>query len=143
MVWNNLLNFGTFFLILFNKIDDALIRRVGEKVKSLIDRFKKPTSPKPISKAVKTALEQAVYEKENRRYLAALQITDEVLREDPNIPVAMFIKATILWEGFQDSYTAKLGLQRVKQLVPNKKNRLNHLASELIEKIERTRNAKR
>jgi hypothetical protein len=67
---------------------------------------------------------------------------DDVLKDDPNIPVAAFIKATILWEGFKDSYTAKLGLQRVKQLVPNKNDRLNHMASELIAEIEGSRYVK-
>ena len=60
-----------------------------------------------------------------------LPLVDEVLKDDPNIPEAAFIKATILWEGFKDSYTAKLGLQRVKQLVHNKNDRLNHRVGRL------------
>ncbi len=142
MVWINLLNFGAFLLKLFNKIDDALNRLVKDKVKSLINLLKKPTSTTLLSEEVKTALEKAVYEKEDRRYLEALQVVDEVLKDDPNIPEATFIKAAILWEGFKDPYTAKLGLQRVKELVPKKNDRLNHMASELIEEIERSRNVK-
>jgi len=48
----------------------------------------------------------------------------------------------ILWEGFKDSYTAKLGLQRVKELVPKKKDRLNQLAADLIDEIEGSRSVK-
>jgi hypothetical protein len=109
-------------------------------MKSLIDRLKKRPIPKQLSKEYKGALEEAVNEKGHRRYIEALHIVDDILKDDPNIPVAAFIKATILWEGFQDSYTAKLGLQRVKQLVPNKKDRLHLMAAELIAEIERSKN---
>lgn len=106
----------------------------------IVKLFKKPKSNELISDEVKTALERAVYEKENRRYSEALFIVDGVLKDDPNIPVATFIKATILWEGFKDSYTAKLGLQRVKELVPKRNDKLNQMASELMKEIERSRN---
>jgi len=90
-----------------------------------------------ISDEVKSALEKAIHEKDAGRYLEALHILDEIIREDPDNPVAVYIKAVTLWEGFKDSYTTKLGLQRVKQLVPRKKDKLNRMASELMEKIER------
>jgi hypothetical protein len=105
-----------------------------------VNLFKKPRSTALISDEVKTALERAVYEKENGRYREALYIVDGVLKDDPNIPVATFIKAAILWEGFKDSYTAKLGLQRVKMLVPKKNDKFNQMASELMKEIERSRN---
>jgi len=89
-----------------------------------------------ISDEVKTALEKAIYEKDAGRYTEALHILDEIIREDPDIPMAMIVKSVVLWEGFKDSYTAKLGLQRVKQLVPRKKDKLNRMASELMEEIE-------
>ena len=127
---------------LFDKIHGALNQLVRVKVKSFISLFKKPRSTTLLSGEVKTALEKAVFEKDIGRYTEALYIVDDVLKDDPNIPVAAFIKATILWEGFKDSYTAKLGLQRVKQLVPNKNDRLNHMASELIAEIEGSRYVK-
>jgi len=111
-------------------------------VKSFINHIKRPKSTTLLSDEVKTCLEKAVFEKDAGRYTEALRIVDEVLKDDPKIPLAAFIKATILWEGFKDSYTAKLGLQRVRQLVPNKNDRLHLMASELIEKIKRSRNVK-
>jgi hypothetical protein len=51
--------------------------------------------------------------------------------------LVLFVKSLILWEGFKDSYTPRLGLQRVKELFPKKKDKLNRMATELIEKIER------
>jgi hypothetical protein len=127
---------------LFDKIHGALNQFVRDKVKSFMSLRKKPRSTTLLSGEVKTALEKAVFEKDIGRYTEALYIVDDVLKDDPNIPVAAFIKATILWEGFKDSYTAKLGLQRVKQLVPNKNERLNHMASELIAEIEGSRYVK-
>jgi len=96
-----------------------------------------PRSTARISEEVKAALEKAIHEKDSGRYTQALHIVDEIIREDPDIPMALIVKSVILWEGFKDSYTAKLGLQRVKQLVPRKKDKIHRMASELMEKIER------
>ena len=111
-------------------------------MKSFINRFIRPKATTLLSDEIRTALEKAVYEKDIGRYTEALHIVDELLKDDPNIPLAAYIKATILWDGFKDSYTAKLGLKRVKQLVPNKNNSLYHMASELMEEIERSRKVK-
>jgi hypothetical protein len=111
-------------------------------VKPFASCFKRSRFSAPLSDDVKSLLEEAVHEKDNRRYKEALNMVDGVLKDDPDNPVATYIKATILWEGFGDSYTAKLGIQRVKQLVPSKSAKLNQMASELIETIERSRNVK-
>lgn len=92
-----------------------------------------------LSDEVKSALEMAVSEKNAGRYKEAFQIVDAVLKDDPNIPVAALIKATIIWEGFKDPYLAKLGIKSVKHLVPNKNDRINRMASELMEEIERSK----
>ena len=87
---------------------------------------RRPRSPTLLSDNIKVALEKDVLEKDTGRYREALHIVDDVLKDDPNFPLAAFIKATILWEGFKDSYTAKLGLQRVKQLVSSRNDKLYH-----------------
>jgi hypothetical protein len=111
-------------------------------VKPFASCFRRSRFSAPLSDEVKSVLEKAVHAKDNRRYREALNMVDGVLKVDPDNPVATYIKAAILWEGFGDSYTAKLGIQRVKQLVPSKNAKLNQMASELIETIERSRNAK-
>ena len=121
------MNPGTLTLKLINKI---------------VSLFKMPRSTPLISDEVKTALEKAIHEKDAGRYIQALHIVDDILKDDPDIPLATLVKATILWEGFKDPYTAQLGLQRVKELVPQKKDRLNQMASELMEEIEGSRNVK-
>ena len=135
----DLLSFGKVTVTLKDKIDDAWNRLIRNKVKSFIQQFKRPKPTALLSDDVKSALEKAVSEKDTGRYREALHIVDDVLKDDPNIPAATLIKATILWEGYKDSYTAKLGLQRVKQLVPNNNDRINRLASELMEEIERSK----
>ena len=99
--------------------------------------FRIKRSSTKISDEVRTALEKAIHAKDAGRYSEALHIVDEIIKEDPDIPMALLVKSVILWEGFKDSYTAKLGLQRVKKLVPRKKDKLHGMASELMEKIER------
>ena len=128
-------------MTLKDKIDDAWNRLIRNKVKSFIQQIKRPKPTTLLSDEIKSALEKAVFEKDTGRFKEALQIVNAVLKDDPNIPVAALIKATILWEGYKDSYTAKLGLKSVKLLVPNRNDRINRMASELMEEIERSRNA--
>jgi len=104
--------------------------------------FRIPRSTTRVSDEVKAELEKALHEKDAGRYTEALHILDKIIADDPDIPVALYIKAVIMWEGSKDSYTAKLGLQRVMELAPKKKDRLNQLASELIDEIEGKRSLK-
>jgi len=43
----------------------------------------------------------------SKRHDLALKCADEVLAADPDFPEALFIKAQILWEGYQDAAAAK------------------------------------
>jgi hypothetical protein len=99
--------------------------------------FRIQRSSTKISDEVRTALKRAIHEKDAGRPTEALHILDEIIREDPDNPMALFVKSVILWEDFKDPTISKLGLQRVKQLVPRKKDKLNRMASELMENIER------
>jgi hypothetical protein len=50
--------------------------------------------------------------------------------------MAEFLKALILWGGYGDSNTAKWGLKRVMELVPDKDHNLHCAASELLVEID-------
>ena len=63
-------------------------------------------------------LQQARYHKMNQRYGEALQFVDGALNQAPDFPDALFLKAQILWEGYQDSRTAKECIREVMQLLP-------------------------
>ena len=50
----------------------------------------------------------------------ALIIIENVLAKDPDFPEALFLKARILWEGFEDRKTAKECLLKIIKLEPDK-----------------------
>ena len=52
-------------------------------------------------------LNQARFHKMSKRHDLALECVDEVLAADPDFPEALFLKAQILWEGYQDAAAAK------------------------------------
>jgi len=53
--------------------------------------FRTPRSNTPISDDIKAALEKAIHEKDAGRYTQALHILDEIITDDPDIPVALYI----------------------------------------------------
>ena len=55
-------------------------------------------------------LNQARFHKMSKRHDLALACVDEVLAADPDFPEALFIKAQILWEGYQDAAADQLDL---------------------------------
>jgi tetratricopeptide (TPR) repeat protein len=63
-------------------------------------------------------LEIARQRKRNGKFEEARSTIDGVLDRDRDFPDALYLKAEILWEGFQNSSEAKRCLRRVMQLVP-------------------------
>ena len=58
-------------------------------------------------------MNNARHHKLHKRYDRALLAVDNVLAKDGNFPEAQFLKAQILWEGFEDLYGAKEILLKV------------------------------
>ncbi len=121
------------------KIDESLNQFVWSKIKIFLKFKEKPKPTLNLSEQVKAELEQVVYDRKSGRYNEALHRVETVLIQDPNIPMAALLKALILWEGFGESYTAKLGLQRVMELVPDKNSSIHKMATNLMEKIDQSR----
>ena len=65
-------------------------------------------------------LNQARFHKMSKRHDLALGCVDEVLAADPDFPEALFIKAQILWEGYQDAAVAKKCLINLMKAEPDK-----------------------
>jgi len=65
-------------------------------------------------------LSQARFHKMSLRHDLALGCVDEVLAAAPNYTEALFLKAQILWEGYQDSGAAKKCLIHVIKVEPDK-----------------------
>ena len=66
------------------------------------------------------SISQARFHKMSQRHDLALGCVDEVLAAAPNYIEALFLKAQILWEGYQDSAEAKKCLMHVIKVETDK-----------------------
>lgn len=79
-------------------------------------------------------LEIARQSKRNGEFEKARSKIDGVLEKDSDFPDALYLKAEILWEGFENSSEAKRCLRKVMQLVPREET-LHSWASSYFDKI--------
>jgi tetratricopeptide (TPR) repeat protein len=79
-------------------------------------------------------LEIARQSKRNGEFEKARSIIDGVLEQDSEFPDALYQRAEILWEGFENSSEAKRCLRKVMQLVPRGET-LHSWASSYFDKI--------
>jgi hypothetical protein len=89
-------------------------------------------------------LNQARFHKMSKRHDLALRCVDEVLAADPNFPEALFVKAQILWEGYQDAAAAKKCLIHLMKAEPDKEATFHRWSLSLYKEIatsDRKRNA--
>ena len=80
-------------------------------------------------------LNQARFHKMSKRHDLALGCVDEVLAADPDFPEALFIKAQILWEGYQDAAAAKQCLFHLMKVEPDKEASLHRWGLSLYKEI--------
>jgi len=82
---------------------------------------------------------RARVQKMNKKYDESLLIIDKVLIEQPDFNEALFLRAQILAEGFDDIYDAKMCLTRIFQTEP-KHSRLyqwsEHLYRSMVGEVE-------
>jgi len=79
-------------------------------------------------------LEKAKSCKRNGEFEEAIEIIDQVLEKDPDFPDALYLKAQILWEGFEKRQEASECLLSVMRLVPQE-NTLHRWASNFLKEI--------
>ena len=82
-------------------------------------------------------LQQARFHKMNQRYEKALWFVNGALEKDPDFQDALFLKAQILWEGFQDSRAAKECIGQIMQLLPTTDEPLYRWSTYLLSEINR------
>ena len=87
-------------------------------------------------------LNQARFHKMSKRHDLALVCVDEVLAADPNFPEALFVKAQILWEGYQDGTAAKQCLIHLMKVEPDKEATFHRWALSLYREIADTGEAR-
>ena len=93
------------------------------------------SSRKPTPRETLAAdLEIARKSKRNGEFEEARSKIDGVLDKDSDFPDAQYLKAQILWEGFENSSEAKRCLRKVMQLVPREET-LHSWASSYFDKI--------
>lgn len=80
-------------------------------------------------------LSQVRCHKMKQDYEGALVKLEDILARDPDFPEALFLKAQILWEGFQDRTAAKACLMRVIKIESDKKAMLHRWALNLHREI--------
>jgi hypothetical protein len=80
-------------------------------------------------------LNQARFHKMNKHYDKALEIINAVVDQEPDFPEALFLKAQILCEGFEDITAAKVCLQKVTAVVTDKDATIYRWASNLYEEL--------
>jgi hypothetical protein len=80
-------------------------------------------------------LSQARFHKMSQRHDLALGCIDEILTAAPNYIEALFLKAQILWEGYQDSAAAKKCLIHVIKVEPDKEAPFHRWAVSLYKEI--------
>jgi len=79
-------------------------------------------------------LEIARQSKRSGEFEKARSKIDGVLEKDSDFPDALYLKAEILWEGFENSSEARRCLRKVMQLVPREET-LHSWASSYFDKI--------
>ena len=80
-------------------------------------------------------LSQARFHKMNKRHDLALGCVDEVLAAAPNYTEALFLKAQIIWEGYQDATTAKQCLIHLMKSESDKEAAFHRWAVSLYKEI--------
>ena len=82
-------------------------------------------------------LNVARYHKQCNRLDEALLKIEEVLSKDPDFPAALFLKAQILWEGFEDREAARECLLRIIKVEPDREAQFHRWAMNLYGEIQK------
>lgn len=82
-------------------------------------------------------LNQARHLKVKNEYASAHNIVNEILSKAPDLPEALYLKAQILWEGYQKSEPSKILLAKILTVVPDKSETYNRWAHTLLDQINR------
>jgi hypothetical protein len=84
-------------------------------------------------------LDGARHHKRHKRFVDALSAVNKILAQDPDFPDALFLKAQILFEGFEDVEGAKKCLTKVMEVVKNKRETIYRWASSFHDELTKTK----
>jgi hypothetical protein len=83
---------------------------------------------------VQGLMSQTRFNRDKQNFEAAFGFINQVLEKDPHYPDALFLKAQLLWDGFEDARSAKPFLEKIMSLAEADKeirSRASSLHSEL------------
>ena len=80
-------------------------------------------------------LNTAKYYKMRKEYDQALKAVNHILKIDPEFTEALFIKAQILWDGFENSAAAKANLKKIIEMKKEEDTSFYRWASNLYDEL--------
>lgn len=81
-------------------------------------------------------LNQANYYKRKEDFQKALKTVNRIIDMDPNYPEALYLKAQILWEGFENHGGAQSYLKKIIEVANDKDTTIRRWAISLSEEID-------
>ena len=84
-------------------------------------------------------LDRVRYQKMHKRFDEALSTVNQLLTQDPDFPDTLFLKAQILFEGFEDVEGAKKCLTKVIEVAPENQETVHRWASTLYHQLTETK----
>jgi tetratricopeptide (TPR) repeat protein len=100
-------------VLMLNLIPAGLVMWFCEKTGSVAAKLYKGYSYRSISEQYHSYITQARYQKTKEQYEKALQLIELYLEKDPDNSEALYLKAQILLEGFNDRAGAKLCIDKI------------------------------
>jgi hypothetical protein len=116
-------------LIIIGKIAGLFGLLVGERKASFSKR-----------EQLETNIQQVRYHRMRKEYNTALQKVNEILSKDSEFPEAIFLKAQIVWEGFNNSVVAISNLEKLVMIVNDKQSTIFRWANSLMREIKNSCN---
>lgn len=126
---------GFFLCAIVSLFASFLTMIISDKLSEIaIFLYKGPKAKWSVKEQLEGSLNQVRYHKMNKRFDRALLTIEDVLAKEPNFPNALFLKASILWEGFSDADEAKRCLGTIINTT-SKSDNFYHWASSLYSDI--------
>jgi len=90
-----------------------------------------------IRQQLESDMNQARHFKRNEKYPKALNTVNRIVWLDPDFPDALFLKAQILWEGFQNHTAAKSNLRKIFEIIKDENETIYQWALSLSKQIDK------
>jgi len=98
------------------------------------------SSTRSIREQLEGDLSIATNYKMQKKYNEALNILNNILRQDPEFPEALLLKAQILWQGLDSADNAKACLEKIMKVEKDQNDTIYRWASNLNNEISVMRN---